>query len=47
MKKTNDVPPTRYLRHYADSLRSQKVGEREIFYRLLAEFNGTPYQWAA
>ncbi len=35
-----------WLCMYAGTLRIQGLRDEEIFYFLLAEFNGTPYLWA-
>lgn len=34
-----------YLCDYANTLRKKGLADEEIFHRLLAEFNGTPYIW--
>ena len=43
--KTQSIPPMRYLRQYAQELHEQGLSEWTIFYRLTAEFTGTPYRW--
>ena len=41
----NQIPPMRYLREYARSLKTEGYSDAEIFGKLLREFTGTPYVW--